>query len=193
MYYVLISVKCILNMSVLCLSLFFLNHRFCESAELRASFHHVKMLLSSPCPYLSACTSWHVHTCALCTCALSHQLFCLVCVWSTPSVPSYICADCTRTVPQPAEIKGALLSLDSDLRQGLAVIYWAAMGWHGWIFCVSHHKHRNNSSACSPNKWCFCKLPHACNTCMCRGRISKQDKPLHSSISGSSLQFFPAF
>lgn len=81
MYNVLTSVKCILNMSVLCLSLFFfLNHRFCENAELRASFHHVKMLLSSPCPYLSACSSWHVHTCALCTCALSCQLFCLVCV-----------------------------------------------------------------------------------------------------------------
>lgn len=114
------------------------------------------MLLSSLCPYLSACTSWHVHTCALCTCALSHQL----CVWpSSPCSLLHVCRPTPGLFLSHLKWKVHYYSvLDCDLRQGLAVIYWAATGCHSWIFCISHSKHRNNNSACSPNKCCFCRL-----------------------------------
>lgn len=177
---------------------FFLNHRFCENAELRASFHHVKTLFSSPCPCLSALPSWHVHTCALCSRALSHQLFCWLCVWSNTHRPCSLLHLCRPT-------QGLFLSqvkwqvhyysvVDSDLRQGLAVIYWAAMGCRSWIFCLSHSKHRNNNSACSPHKWYFCRqcLMHVTPVCAGAG-YPKQGKPMHSSSSGSTMKFFPAF
>lgn len=58
--------KCKIYVEYVCsLSLSFLDHHFCENAEFGASFHHVKMHFSSPCPFLSGCICWHVHTCAL--------------------------------------------------------------------------------------------------------------------------------
>lgn len=169
---------------------FFLNHRFCENAELRASFHHVKTLFFFPVSmFICMSQLTRAHVCSV----LTPAVLLAVCMIQHPQAlfPPASVQTHTGAVPQPGEVTGSLLQCHSDLRQGLAVIYWAAMGCHSWIFCLSH---RNNNSACSPHKWYFCRqcLMHVTPVCAGAG-YPKQGKPMHSSSSGSTMKFFPAF
>lgn len=155
------------------LSLSFSDHHFCENAELRASFHHVKMHFSSPCPYFCACICWDVHTCALLYSALSHELFCLwMCLGSNShrhcSLP-HLCRPTQRLFISPLKWKGSLLQrnidsyVDRDLNQGTRgnLLKDHGLSLQGPLAgfpeyqMVSIGISKNNNSACSLNKWYF--------------------------------------